>query len=342
MSPKKGLALSHHRGKGGLQKRLRMALTAWMGTWLCIWSFITLADNPFPDTDITLVIPFGPGGATDVLFRDISAEAQTYLDTAINIVNIAGSGATRGSQSVKDAEADGHTLLGSHQTIDLAYFAELSAYSHDAFAPVALLTRTVNIPATYPGHAAQHASDIPALVAEQAEPLTFGVVPTSTDHFFWLHFFQQTGIDAQDIVFIHYPDTGSQVTALLAGEIDFAMLNLPSASELFATSALTPLGVASDARLTALPAVPTLQEQGIELVNTTDRGVFAPLNTPPERLAILASAFEQALAQPKLARTIEHSHGSLIDYRPLNDYADYLNHQYTLLKSLSESVAFER
>jgi len=170
----------------------------------------------------------------------------------------------------------------------------------------------------------------------------FGVISSSTDHFFWLHFFHQTGIDAQEIAFVHYPDTGSQVAALLAGEIDFAMLNLPSASQLFSSNALTPLGVAGEARLTGLPSTPTLQEQGIDLVNTTNRGVFAPLNTPPERLAILANAFEQALAQPMLARTIEHTHGSLIDYRPLNDYGDYLNHQYTLLKSLSESVAFER
>ncbi|MBF57847.1 tripartite tricarboxylate transporter substrate binding protein [Halomonas sp. FeN2] len=342
MSPQQGLALRHQKESGGIRERLKITLTGWLGVWLCIWSFATLADKPFPTSDITLVVPFGPGGATDVLFRDISAEAQSYLDTSINVVNIAGSGATRGSQVVKEADADGHTLLGSHQTIDLAYFAGLSAYSHHAFAPVALLTRTVNIPATYPGHAAQRASDIPALVAEQDEPLMFGVVPSSTDHLFWLHFFHQTGIDAQEVAFIHYPGTGSQVAGLLAGEIDFAMLNLPSASQLFATNALTPLGVAGEARLMALPSIPTLQEQGIDLVNTTDRGVFAPLNTPPERLAILASAFEHALAQPMLARTIEHTHGSLIDYRPLNDYGDYLNNQYMLLKSLSESVAFER
>lgn len=342
MSPQLGLALTYQKRSGGLRGRLRIALTGWLGAWLCIWSFATLADKPYPTSDITLVVPFGPGGATNVLFREISAVAQAYLDTSIMVVNIAGSGATRGSQVVKEADADGHTLLGSHQTIDLAYFAGLSAYSHHAFAPVALLTRTVNIPATYPGHAAQRASDIPALVAEQDEPLMFGVIPSSTDHLFWLHFFHQTGIDTQEIAFIHYPDTGSQVAALLAGEIDFAMLNLPSASQLFATNALTPLGVAGEDRLTGLPSISTLKEQGIDLVNTTDRGVFAPLNTPPERLAILADAFEQALAQPALARTIEHSHGSLIDYRPLDAYSDYLNHQYTLLKSLSESVAFER
>ena len=321
---------------------LTKALCWCLGVWLGTWCLATLADEPFPNKEITLVVPFGPGGATDILLRDITLVAQTYLDTPITVVNIAGSGATRGSQVVKDAEPDGHTLLGSHQTIDLAYLVGLSAYSHHAFAPVALLTRTVNIPATYAGHMAQRASDIPALVATLDEPLMFGVIPGSTDHFFWLHFFHQTGIAVQDIAFIHYPDTNSQVAALLAGEIDFAMLNQPSAGALFAANALTPLGVASEARLIGLPTVPTLSEQGIELVNTTDRGVFAPLDTPPERLAALAHAFEHALEQPTLVHTIEYTYGTLVNYRPLNDYADYLNHQYALLQSLSESIAFER
>lgn len=325
-----------------MRKGSRSTLKGWLGIWLCAWSLTTLADKPFPTTDITLVVPFGPGGATDVLFREIAAEAQNYLGTPIEVVNIAGSAATRGSQVVKDAAADGYTLLGSHQTIDLAYLAGASAYSHNAFTPVALITRTVNIPATYAGHPVQRASDIPELVAKQTQPLLFGVIPQSTDHFFWLHFFHQTGIAVGAVEFVHYPDTGAQVAALLAHEIDFAMLNLPSAGSLFAANALTPLGVAGETRLTGLPEISTLKEQGIEMVNTTDRGVFAPLTTAPERLAILADAFEQALAQPDLAHTIEHVHGSLIDYRPLSSYADYLNQQYALLQSLSESVAFKR
>lgn len=342
MSLQLGLVLKVNSKNKCLRKKLAYTLKGWLGMWLCAFSIATLADKPFPATDITLVVPFGPGGATDVLFRDIAAVAQYYLDTPIEIVNIAGSAATRGSQVVKDAPANGYTLLGSHQTINLAYLAGVSAYSHHAFAPVALITRTVNIPATYADHPVQRASDIPQLVAKQNEPLLFGVIPQSTDHFFWLHFFHQTGIAIEAVEFVHYPDTGAQVAALLAQEIDFAMLNLPSAGNLFDANALTPLGVASDTRLTGLPEVATLKEQGIEMVNTTDRGVFAPLTTAPERLVILANAFEQALAQPALAHTIEHTHGSLIDYRPLSNYADYLNQQYTLLKSLSESVAFER
>jgi tripartite-type tricarboxylate transporter receptor subunit TctC len=303
---------------------------------------VAWASGDFPTKDIRLVLPFGPGGATDVLFRDIAEQAQHYLAMPIAVENITGSGATRGSQFVKDATADGYTLLGSHQTIDLSYFTHLADYSHRAFAPIALLTRTINIPATYAGHRAQRASDIAALVAEQPGQLLFGVVPGSTDHFFWLHFFAVAGIAADDVQFVHYPDTASQVEALLAKELDFSMLNLPSVGRLFAANALTPLGVAGTERLNGLAELPTLQEQGIDLVNTTDRGLFAPLATPPERLQMLAQAFGQALAQPELAVKITQTHGSLIDFRPLDDYAVYLDEQYSVLQSLAESFPFKR
>lgn len=296
----------------------------------------------FPASEITLVMPYGEGGATDVLFRTIAEQAQTYLEVPVTPVNMPGNGATLGSRYVQEAPADGYTLLGSHQTIDLAYFAGLSDYSHDAFEPVALLTRTVNIPSTYAGHPVTQANHIAAMVEQRPGELLFGIVANSTDNFFWLQFFELTGISADDVQFVRYPDTGAQVVALLGGELDFAMLNLPSASQLFKAGALTPLGVASETRLSALPQVPTLMEQGVELVNTTDRGLFAPLDTPPERLERLAGAFEQALAQPSLAHTLQHIHGSGVDFRPREAYGRYLDEQYQQLKALADAVSFER
>lgn len=298
--------------------------------------------NAFSASDINLVVPFGQGGATDILFRVIAEQAQTYLGTSIITMNMPGNGATLGSQFVKQAAPNGLTLLGSHQTIDLAYIAGLSDYSHDAFSPIALLTRTVNIPATVSGHTLTTASEIAAFVEQHPGELLVGIIPNSTDHFFWLHFFEQTDISPDDIQFVRYPDTGAQVVALLGGELDVAMLNLPSAGGLFASGALVPLGVASDTRLAALPEVPTLIEQGIALVNTTDRGLFAPLNTPPERLERLAQAFEEALQQPALVESLQHTHGSHVDFMPRDAYGRYLDAQYDQLQRLADTMAFER
>ena len=299
-------------------------------------------DASFPTSDITLVVPYGEGGPTDILFRAIAERAQAYLNTAIITVNMPGNGATLGSQFVKQSPADGYTLLGSHQTIDLANIAGLSDYSHEAFAPVALLTRTVNIPTTSAGHSLTQASDLVALAQQQPGDLHIGIIANSTDHFFWLHFFEQSGIAATDIQFVNYPDTISQIVALIGGELDVAMLNLPSAESLFSSGALVPLGVASETRLAALPEVPTLIEQGIEMTNTTNRGLFAPLNTPPERLERLASAFEHALKQPELMDLIQYTYGSSVEFLPLEAYSRYLDTQYDQLQKLANSMAFER
>ncbi|UXZ53667.1 tripartite tricarboxylate transporter substrate binding protein [Halomonas sp. 7T] len=305
-------------------------------------SAILLADEPYPSAEVAIVVPYGEGGATDVIFRAVAGRAQAYLDAPIITVNMPGGGAILGSQFVKESAPDGYTLLGSHQTIDLSYLSGVAAYSHQAFAPVALLTRTVNIPATRAGHAAMGAADIKELIHQHSEPLSFGVIPHSTDHFFWLHFFAEEGISAADVQFVHYPGTSAQVEALLGGELDFAMLNLPSARELFNAGALLPLGVASEQRLADLPHVPTLHEQGIELVNTTDRGLFAPLNTPKERLEVVTKAFEQALTAPDLVQTLEQTYGSFVDFKALDAYEHYLEEQYQQLQALAGAIQFQR
>ncbi len=106
----------------------------------------------FPEREIQLIIPYGPGGATDIIFRLIAAEAEQYLGATIVPVNVAGAGATRGSRQVLEAEPDGYTLLGSHDTIALSKLAGMVDYSYDAFEPVALLTQTINIPTSNSDH----------------------------------------------------------------------------------------------------------------------------------------------------------------------------------------------
>src|SRR5699024_8828872 len=80
-------------------------------------------DENWPEREVQLVIPFSPGGATDIIFRLVAEEAEKHLGASIVPVNMAGAGATRGSRHVKDAEPDGYTLLASHDTIALSKLA---------------------------------------------------------------------------------------------------------------------------------------------------------------------------------------------------------------------------
>ena len=295
----------------------------------------------YPERPIRLIIPFGPGGATDIIFRLVAKEAEQYLGQPIVPVNMQGAGATLGSRTVKDAEPDGYTILGSHDTIALSYLSGTVDYSYDAFEPIALLTQTINIPSTYTDHPVQSAGEIAEYVSEHPGEATFGIIPSSTDHFFWAQFFEATGISMDEVRLVGYPDTGSEVSALLAEEIDFAMLNMPSGSSFYEAGSFRPLGVAHDERLGSLPDVATLQEQGIELTNATSRGVFAPKGTPEDRLQILEDAFRQALENEDLAKRLETELGSVVRFLPHDEYQAFLTKNEDGLSAVAGNVGFE-
>ncbi|MGO2392163.1 MAG: Bug family tripartite tricarboxylate transporter substrate binding protein [Halomonas sp.] len=301
----------------------------------------TTAQADYPEQDVRLIIPYGPGGATDILFRLISQEAAKTLGESIVPVNMAGAGATLGSRNVKDANPDGYTLLGSHDTIALSKLAGTVDYSFDAFEPIALLTQTINIPTTYSNHPVQSADEIADYVSEHPGQVRFSMIPSSTDHFFWSQFFQEAGIDMADVRLVGYPDTGQQVSALLAEEIDFAMFNLPSGGAFFEDGTFRALGIAHSERLDSMPDVPTLREQGINMDHSTSRGIFAPKGTPQEIIDTLSDAYGNALENEEVRSRIENEFGSVVRFLAGDDYQTFLDENEATLSAAAENIDFQ-
>ena len=299
------------------------------------------AQADYPEQDIRLIIPFGPGGATDILFRLISQEAEKTLGESIVPINMAGAGATLGSRNVKDADPDGYTLLGSHDTIALSKLAGTVDYSYDAFEPVALLTQTINIPTTYASHPVQSADEIADYVSEHPGQVRFSMIPSSTDHFFWAQFFQEAGIDMADVRLVGYPDTGQQVSALMAEEVDFAIFNLPSGGAFLEDGTFRALGTAHPERLASMPDVATLREQGIEMDNSTSRGIFAPKGTPSEVIDTIAEAYGQALENEQVQSRIENEFGSVVYFLTGDDYRAFLDANEAALSAAAENIDFQ-
>lgn len=299
------------------------------------------AQADYPEQDIRLIIPYGPGGATDIIFRLVSQEAEKHLGESIVPVNMAGAGATLGSRNVKDARPDGYTLLGSHDTIALSKLAGTVDYSYDAFEPIALLTQTINIPTSHANHPVQNADEIADYVRENPGQVRFSMIPSSTDHFFWVQFFDAAGIDMADVRLVGYPDTGEQVSALMAEEVDFAMFNLPSGGAFFEDGTFRPLGVAHPERLDSLSEVATLREQGIEMDHSTSRGIFAPEGTPQEVLDAVADAYGQALENEEVRSRIENEFGSVIRFLAGDDYLEFLDGNEAALTAAAENIDFQ-
>ncbi|MCE9680799.1 Bug family tripartite tricarboxylate transporter substrate binding protein [Halomonas alkalisoli] len=299
------------------------------------------AQADYPEQDIRLIIPYGPGGATDIIFRLISQEAEQYLGESIVPVNMAGAGATLGSRNVKDASPDGYTLLGSHDTIALSKLAGTVDYSYDAFEPIALLTQTINIPTAHANHEVQSADEIADYVRENPGQVRFSMIPSSTDHFFWAQFFQEAGIDMADVRLVGYPDTGEQVSALMAEEIDFAMFNLPSGGSFFENDTFRALGIAHPERLDSMPDVATLRELGIAMDHSTSRGIFAPKGTPQEVLDTIAEAYGQALENETVRSRIENEFGSVVRFLAGDDYLEFLDDNEAALSAAAENIDFQ-
>lgn len=301
---------------------------------------IVQAAESFPEREIRVIIPYSPGGATDVIFRLAGQEAEKQLSESILPVNMAGAGATLGSRHVKDANPDGHTILGSHDTIATSYLSGAVDYSYNAFEPIALLTQTINMAGTYSEHPVSSADEIAQYVADNPGEVTFSMTPSSTDHFFWAQFFNTVGISMDDVRLVGYPGTSDQVEALLAKEIDFAMLDMPTAASFFESGNLKSLGVAHRERLSNLPNTPTFSELEIDMVHYTNRGLFAPKGTPEEVLATLEGAFETAMANEELQLRIESELGSLVNFIPREGYIDYLAQSQEDLSKAAESIGF--
>ncbi|KFC50843.1 hypothetical protein DK37_04465 [Halomonas sp. SUBG004] len=304
-------------------------------------ALLSTAHADYPEQDIRLIIPYGPGGATDIIFRLVSQEAEQHLGASIVPVNMAGAGATLGSRNVKDATPDGYTLLGSHDTIALSKLAGTVDYSYDAFEPIALLTQTINIPTTYAGHPVESAADIADYVRENPGQVRFSMIPSSTDHFFWAQFFQEAGIDMADVRLVGYPDTGQQVSALMAEEVDFGMFNLPSGGAFYEDGTFKPLGIAHPERLDSMPDVATLREQGIEMDHSTSRGIFAPKGTPQEVLDAVAEAYGQALEEEQVQSRIENEFGSVVRFLAGEDYQAFLEENEAALSAAAENIDFQ-
>ena len=295
----------------------------------------------YPEKAIQLVVPYAPGGATDVIYRLVADYLKKELGQSVAVVNMAGASATTGSRFVKDAKPDGYTILGSHDVIATAYYSEVVDYAFEAFEPVCLLTSTPNIATTNAKNPWTTVKELLDAAKEKPGEIVWSVTLGSTDHYFTLGMLNGAGVDQDILRLAGYDGTGPQITALLGEHTKGCMANYTSASSYVEAGELRFIGVAHDTRLPQCPDVPTLKEQGIDFTHGTNRGIFVPKGTPVEIIAKLEKAFKAVMENPEVMKKISDM-GTLVNYQSTADYKVFLDETmktYETLTKLLDIVA---
>ena len=264
------------------------------------------AQPPFPQRVVRLIVPFPPGGTTDVLARAIAQKWQDAWGQQVVVDNRGGGGGVIGTEAVFRAAPDGYTLvLGNNQThgTNGALIPGLP-YDPAGFAAITLVARAPHalvVPAASP---ARTVADLVALGRQPGRGLSYASSSAGSSS----HLMSETFARRNGMTVTHVPYRGAAPASvdLVAGVVDFMMATWASVSALAADGRIRALGVGGEERFADVPLVPTLREQGYDYISGDAWfGMFAPQGTPAPVLQRIQDATVAALADPVVRGRLE-------------------------------------
>ncbi len=290
------------------------------------WSGLARAQSAdgFPSRPIRIVVPFPPGGATDIIARVIAQKLTEQMGLPIIVENKAGANGNIAAEFVAKAQPDGYTLLYNTSSIALspALYKKLGYYVRTDFAPVILTSAVPLLLSVNPSVPANNVKEFIDLLRAKPNALSYGSAGIGNiTHLGSFLFLQSQGLVATHVP---YKGSGPSVVATIAGEVQFNMEPLTVGLSSAKDKRIRPLVVTNLKRSAILPDVPTLNETvmpGFEVA--TWQGILAPARTPPEIVNRLNAEVTKALASPDVREKLQAQGADLLGSTP-EQYAAYL------------------
>ena len=256
------------------------------------------AQGAYPTKPVRLVVPFPPGGTTDILARAVAQKLSETWGQQVIVDNRPGAGGNIGSELVAKSAPDGYTLLmgtvGTH-AINPSLYAKMP-YDHvKDFTPVILVAGVPNVLVVNPSLPVKSVSELIAYGKANPNKLNFASSGNGTSiHLSGELFRTMTGVQ---MTHVPYKGSSPALTDLIAGQVQLMFDNLPSSLQFIKAGKLRALAVTSAERSAALPDVPTLAESGLPGFEASSWfGVLAPAGTPNDIIVKLNTAIAGWLA----------------------------------------------
>jgi tripartite-type tricarboxylate transporter receptor subunit TctC len=266
-----------------------------------LWTMASaVGAQPYPSRPITLVIPFPPGGVTDIVGRTVATRLSTVLGQTIVVENKAGASGILGAEAAARARPDGYTLmLGNISTLgtNAATFAKLPYDPEKSFQPVSMLAVQPLVIAVSPRIQTESLADLIKLARTRATPLSYGTAGSS------IHLAVELFNSLVGVKMTHIPYKGSSpaITDLLGGQIDLLFDPISSLYPQVKAGKVRGLAVTTAARSGVAPELPTVIESGIGQYDVSSwQALMVPAGTPPGVVAQLNDAVVKVLASPEV------------------------------------------
>ncbi|MEO8524440.1 MAG: tripartite tricarboxylate transporter substrate binding protein [Caldimonas sp.] len=259
------------------------------------------AQAGYPDKPIRFIVPYPPGGGTDVIARIVQERFQAALGQPIVIENRGGAAGSLGSDVAAKSAPDGYTVLFtlSSHTINPAIYPKLPFNTVKDFEPIGTVASLPQILVANPQFAANTVAELTALAKAKPDSLSFASVGNgSPGHLAGELYKLRTGTK---LTHVPYRGGGPAVTDVMGGQVPLLWVSIPAAAQFVKTGKLKALAVSTVKRSAAFPDVPTMQEAGVADFEVDSwYAMFVPAKTPRAIIEKLNKALNAVVAQPEI------------------------------------------
>jgi len=267
---------------------------------LALFAAQNVLAQSYPAKPVRLVVPYAPGGATDIIARAAAIELTKTLGQSVIVDNRAGAGGNVGSELVAKSAPDGYTMVMSASSlhgITPFLYTKLNYDPNKDLVPVIVFASFANVLVLHPGVKANSVQELVALAKAQPGKMTCASSGSgSTIHMSCEMFKQMLGLD---ITHVPYKGSGPAVADLMGGQVNMMFDNIPSAISHVRSGKLRALATTGPKRSAALPELPTMVEAGVPGYESTAWfGLAMPAGTPKEIIARMNAEGQKAARAP--------------------------------------------